>query len=306
MLPLLPHTYTPLPSILHLSLHLSLTPEHQTTLYSHLTRLPPTSTGLRLGHLTSLLPGATALPPPTLAAMLEMVEALVEGVPEVEAATDTWRQEELPDSAIASSGGEESEEVREEGFQPYLEVMLEANVREEVMEHLERLVVTTAAATRHLLASQLVLPFLHTELLKEGIEEVAKCEPVLEVLCSLAHQQPTAMALVRNQAVWRRVKVLASAPGPLSRPCQQVIKTIVLSSGKFNKIKLSEAEAMALQDDESDVINFQQRDQNAQYWIFKQLYQVRPRSWCSGHSLATVLRSGAPVTMVQSVEKPRV
>ena len=277
MLPLLPHTSTPLPTTLHLSLHLSLTPEHQAALYSHLARLRPTSTGLRLTHLTSLLPVATALPAPTLAAMLEMVEALVEGVPGVEeTGMDAWRQEELSDSAIASSGGEDSEEVREAreaGFQPYLAVMLEATVREEVIGHLERLVVTSDAATRHLLASQLVLPFLHTELQKEGVEEV--CEPVLELLCSLVHQQPTAMALIRNQAVWRRVKVLASAPGPLSRPCQQVIKTVVLSSGKFNKIKLSEAEAMALQDDESDVINFQQRDQNAQYWIFKQLYQVK-------------------------------
>ena len=273
---------SPLLQLLQLILSLPLAPPDQQSLLSSLSSLPSLHTpGLRLRQVTSLLTPGLALSPPSLSCLLEVLESLIEGLGEEEGSMRSWG-EEGPDSALCSSAGEEGAEGRapelSPSFQPYLRALLD-NPGEELSRHLERLVLRSSAATRHLLAVQVVLPALDTQLVEEaGEEREAACEELLELLCSLVTQQPTAMALIRNQRVWRRVKVQASSPGQLSRVSQQIIKTIVLSSNKFIKIKLSEAEAMALQDDENDVINFDQRDQNAQYWIFKQLYQVLVQS----------------------------
>ena len=114
---------------------------------------------------------------------------------------------------------------------------------------------------------------------------------LLDILCSLVKEQPTAMALIREQQAWSSVKRFGSAEGDLSNVCQQIIKTLILNSHKFKKIRLSEAEAMALQDDENDRINFDERDRNAQYWLFKQLYHVLVQS------SNTLLTAGWPATI---------
>ena len=277
--------------ILQVSLRLPLTASQRKEIFHLVASLPLHTPALRLHHLSALLPIAVDLPPQTLSCLLEMVETLMINLAEEEedeSVLQAWGEEGdsfQSDSVLATSGEEEDTEEKKGtlvGFQPYLNVLLREQVEDEVFQHMERLVLNATAATKHLLAVQVILPFLNTilesELLTKEGASMGKNEMVLELLCSLVNQQPTAMALIRNIPVWRKVKQLASAPGNLSRVSQHIIKTIVLSSNKFNKIKLSEAEAMALQDDESDVINFDQRDQNAQFWIFKQLYQVLVQS----------------------------
>ena len=79
--------------------------------------------------------------------------------------------------------------------------------------------------------------------------------------------------------MWSKVKELATCPASsVSYPAQQLIKTLVLHAHTFRRLRLSEAEAMALLDDETDRINFEERDRNAQYWLFKQLYHVLVQS----------------------------
>ena len=276
--------------ILQLTLRLPLTASQRKEIFHLVASLPLHTPALRLHHLSALLPTAIDLPPQTLSCLLEMVETLMINLAEEEdeSPLQAWGEEQdsfQSDSVLTTSGEEEDAKERNDtlvGFQPYLNVLLHNQVEDEVFQHLERLVLNATAATKHLLAVQVIIPFLNTtlqsELLSNEGASVGKNEMVLELLCNLVNQQPTAMALIRNIPVWRKVKQLASAPGNLSQVSQHIIKTIVLSSNKFNKIKLSEAEAMALQDDESDVINFDQRDQNAQFWIFKQLYQVLVQS----------------------------
>ena len=276
---------------LHLTLRLPLTASQRKEIFQLVASLPLHTPALRLNHLSALLPLASDLEPQTLSCLLEMVETLMINMAEEdECVLHAWGEEGdansfQSDSVIATSGEEEDTEEQKDtlvGFQPYLNVLLRDQIEDEVFQHLERLVLNATASTKHMLTVQVVLPFLNITLESESLTKeeagMGKTEMVLDLLCSLVNQQPTAMALIRNIPVWRKVKQLASAPGNLSRVSQHIIKTIVLSSNKFNKIKLSEAEAMALQDDESDVINFDQRDQNAQFWIFKQLYQVLVQS----------------------------
>ena len=276
--------------ILQLALRLQLDTSQRREIFHLVASLPLNTPALRLHHLSALLPTAVGLSPQALSCLLEMVETLMINLAEEDDGTvlQAWGEEGdcfQSDSVLATSGEEEdTEDIKGTlvGFQPYLNVLLHEQVEDEVFQHMDRLVLNATAATKHLLAVQVILPFLssvlESELLTNEGASMGKHEMILELLCSLVNQQPTAMALIRNIPVWRKVKQLASAPGNLSRVSQHIIKTIVLSSNKFNKIKLSEAEAMALQDDESDVINFDQRDQNAQFWIFKQLYQVLVQS----------------------------
>ena len=277
--------------ILQLTLRLPLDTSQRRQIFHLVASLPLNTPALRLHHLSALLPAAVHLPLQDLSYLLEMVETLMNNLAEEEedeSVLQAWGEEGdsfQSDSVLATSGEEEDTEEKKGtpvGFQPYLNVLLREQVEDEVFQHLDRLVLNATAATKHLLAVQVILPFLNTvlesDLLTNEGASMGKHEMILELLCSLVNQQPTAMALIRNIPVWRKVKQLASAPGNLSHVSQHIIKTIVLSSNKFNKIKLSEAEAMALQDDESDVINFDQRDQNAQFWIFKQLYQVLVQS----------------------------
>ena len=282
--------------ILQLTLRLPLSADQKREVFHLVETLPLSAPSLRLHHLTSLVPVAIDLAPETLSPFLEMIEALMNNLAEEEEEEQNemkaWMEEMedskslQSDSALATSGEEEEIDKKEEsvvGFKPYLNILLHREqVDDEVFQHLERLVLNATAATKHTLAVQVILPFLTTRLeshlVSEDSTSLYKTEMVLDLLCSLVSQQPTAMSLIKKVPVWRKVKQLASAPGHLSRVSQDIIKTIVLSSNKFNKIKLSEAEAMALQDDESDVINFDQRDQNAQFWIFKQLYQVLVQS----------------------------
>ena len=235
---------------------------------------------------------------PNYQAYLAMLEQAMENLAEVEQEHSHWTEPGMMDkdvdrdSALASSeaesGMEELAKLKISGtdkemvFEPYLAVLIEKTGLEVelTLHHIERLVTRGNGETRHRLALQVVLPYLAWGLAAASQEEEQQghLEAVLEILCKLVTQQPTAMALIRNQKVWRQVKTKASAEGTLSRVAQQVIKTIVLNSHKFIKIRLSEAEAMALQDDENDVINFDQRDRNAQFWLFKQLYHVLVQS----------------------------
>lgn len=164
---------------------------------------------------------------------------------------------------------------------------------------------------------QVILPYLKESFEKDDEEEDKNVlVSILDLLCNLVKEQPTAMALIREQRAWSAVKRFGSCAGELSNVCQQIIKTLILNSHKFKKIRLSEAEAMALQDDENDRINFDERkyiqtnncsfyykhiwkflavrnspttidvcieykvcrDRNAQYWLFKQLYHVLVQS----------------------------
>ncbi len=105
---------------------------------------------------------------------------------------------------------------------------------------------------------KVILPFLEAKFDCE-CEDRNMLVSVLDILCTLVQEQPTAMALIREQRAWTSVKKFGSAEGELSNVCQQIIKTLILNSHKFKKIRLSEAEAMALQDDENDRINFDER-----------------------------------------------
>ena len=102
------------------------------------------------------------------------------------------------------------------------------------------------------------MPYLK-EKLEDEEEDKNVLVSILDLLCNLVKEQPTAMALIREQRAWNSVKRFGSAEGELSNVCQQIIKTLILNSHKFKKIRLSEAEAMALQDDENDRINFEER-----------------------------------------------
>ena len=166
-------------------------------------------------------------------------------------------------------------------FEPYLAILEcgHADTVELVRRHLERIVARADGETRHRLALQLLIPHLAAHLDQAAAADSEEgAEAVLGLLATTVTQQPTAMALIRNQAVWRQIKVAATTHSSLSHTTQLVIKSIVLNSNKFIKIRLSEAEAMALQDDENDLINFDQRDRNAQNWLFKQFYHVLVQS----------------------------
>ena len=189
---------------------------------------------------------------------------------------------ELEDNNNTNQGPKLEPSTRQE-FSPYLAILRSVDKRsvELTLSHLQRLVTRADGDTRHKLALQVVLPLLSSKLetvSEEGEEAEAELESVLLILSQLVTQQPTAMALIRNHQTWRTIKHRASKDSFLSSSCQEVIKSIVLNSNKFIKIRLSEAEAMALQDDENDVINFDQRDRSAQYWLFKQFYHVLVQS----------------------------
>ena len=164
-------------------------------------------------------------------------------------------------------------------FEPYLSILTsgESDKIEKILNHLEHVVGRADGETRHKIALHVLLPFLVTNNKSSSDDpkdQITNVESVLQILSQLVAQQPTAMALIRNQSVWRQIKYNASVSSHLSTPSQLVIKNIVLNSNKFIKIRLSEAEAMALEDDENDIINFDQRDKNAQCWLFKQFYHV--------------------------------
>ena len=169
------------------------------------------------------------------------------------------------------------------GFGPYLRVLMCKNrsACELVISHLESLLCSLRSEMRLQLATEVILPYLkarlvddedgdshnktltandqaqdHSKICKSSCSVLAS---VLDLLCTLVNEQPTAMVLIREQSVWTMVKKIGSKSGDLSHVCQQIIKTLVLNSHKFKKIRLSEAEAMALQDDENDRINFDER-----------------------------------------------
>ena len=169
-------------------------------------------------------------------------------------------------------------------FEFYLRLL--NDVKEEdrlslIVSHLEKVTKIADGESRHRLALQVILPFIAnhiTMVSDEGKSEecvsIYLMKSILLIMSELVKQQPTAMALIRNQDAWKQLKKLASTINPLSTAAQKVIKIIVLNSKKFIKIRLSEAEAMKLQDDENDIINFDQRDRNAQGWLFRQFYHV--------------------------------
>ena len=82
--------------------------------------------------------------------------------------------------------------------------------------------------------------------MEEAEDQLSHVESVLLVLSHLVTQQPTAMALIRNQVTWRQIKQHATSDSQLSSITQLVIKNIVLNSNKFIKIRLSEAEVRSI------------------------------------------------------------
>merc|ERR1719233_2045415 len=271
--------------------------DHQDSIFEGLTRLFTTYC-YPADQLTLLTKKITILShSPNYNTYLAMIEQAMENLAETDNEHMIWNDPSLlvedtdRDSALASSEVDSASEdisnlkiggnVEDQEFESYLNVLIEKKDLpvELTLHHLDRLVTRGSGETRHRIALQVVLPYLGWSL-GSKIEErnISHVEDILEILCKLVTQQPTAMALIRNQKVWRQVKTNASTEGALSRVAQQVIKTIVLNSHKFIKIRLSEAEAMALQDDENDMINFNLRDRNAQFWLFKQLYHVLVQS----------------------------
>ena len=223
-------------------------------------------------------------------AFLIMLEQVLDNLAESETrwAANMMEVRELDkDSAVESSEMEDNENIQQQQlssraeFHPYLVILRSADpgAVELTLSHLQRLVARADGDTRHRIALQVILPFLSFRLeTAAGEVTEAELEQVLLILSQLVTQQPTAMALIRNHQTWKLIKHSASKDSFLSSSCQEVIKSIVLNSNKFIKIRLSEAEAMALQDDENDIINFDQRDRNAQYWLFKQFYHVLVQS----------------------------
>ena len=134
-------------------------------------------------------------------------------------------------------------------FNPYLDVLENGdfNKVEMVIQHIEKLVVRADGDTKHRIALQVLLPYLssniNTDFTEEKEDQLSHVESVLLVLSHLVTQQPTAMALIRNQVTWRQIKLHATTTSQLSTITQLVIKNIVLNSNKFIKIRLSEAEA---------------------------------------------------------------
>ena len=265
---------TLLTASLHPSLSLPALVRLLTSLRTLLSSLPFPAE--QLPRLTRLLP---VLPPASLPAFLAMLEQAVENLTECE---DWAGEAELErDSALASSEPESGQEDKRPVLQqPQLELdgYLELARRvgpegEAVFSSMERLALRGDGRTRHLLAQQVILPFLAVSLSDQKVDP-ARLELALEILCRLVVQQPTALLLIRDQQVWRQIKQQAGAAGSLARVSLRLVKTLVLNSNKFTKIRLSEAEAMALQDEETDLINFDQRDRNAQYWVLKQFYHV--------------------------------
>ena len=253
----------------------------------------------QLGKLTQRI--QTMARSKNFAAYLSMLEQVMDNLAESEQkwpepliradkeeVKETDRDSALPSSDNDSSAVEENNnrcmtggENSNPEFRPYLETLeaMDREVIELVIGHLEKVVLRADGDTRHKIALQVLIPYLETHLggvknLREEEAEQSCLESVLTILSHLVTQQPTAMALIKNQTVWKLVKLHAISASPLSTITQLVIKSIVLNSGKFIKIRLSEAEAMALQDDENDLINFDQRDRNAQSWLFKQFYHV--------------------------------
>ena len=150
------------------------------------------------------------------------------------------------------------------GFTPYLRVLLCKNrsASEMVISHLESVICSLRSEMRLQLATEVILPYLNARLeITDSISDHKSSVliSVLDILCTLVTEQPTAMVLIREQKVWTLVKKIGSKEGNLSHVCQQIIKNLVINSHKFKKIRLSEAEAMALQDDENDRINFDER-----------------------------------------------
>ena len=208
--------------ILQLTLRLPLSADQKREVFHLVETLPLISPSLRLHHLTSLVPVAIDLAPETLSPFLEMIEALMNNLAEEEEEEQNgmkaWMEEMedskslQSDSALATSGEEEEIDKKEEsvvGFKPYLNILLHREqVDDEVFQHLERLVLNATAATKHTLAVQVILPFLTTSLeshlFSEDSTSLYKTEMVLDLLCSLVSQQPTAMSLIKKVPVWRK------------------------------------------------------------------------------------------------------
>jgi hypothetical protein len=62
---------------------------------------------------------------------------------------------------------------------------------------------------------------------------------MLGLLSQLTSDQTTAMSLI-SHPVWISIKAMSCSPGDLAVASQEVVKTMVLNSSKFRKIRLSE------------------------------------------------------------------
>ena len=138
-------------------------------------------------------------------------------------------------------------------FDPYLDILEHGDVNkvEMVIQHIEKIVIRADGDTKHRIALQVLLPYLSSNIngdftTEESEDQLSHVESVLLVLSHLVTQQPTAMALIRNQVTWRQIKQHATSDSQLSSITQLVIKNIVLNSNKFIKIRLSEAEVRSI------------------------------------------------------------
>ena len=146
------------------------------------------------------------------------------------------------DSALSSSENDfnsveennnrysENQNSNNQEFEPYLDMLENGDETkvEMVIQHIEKIVIRADGDTRHRLALQVLLPYLssniHCNISDDKEEKLSHVESVLVLLSHLVTQQPTAMALIRNQSTWRQIKFHATSDSQLSTTTQLVIR----------------------------------------------------------------------------------